>query len=601
MIVMKIRILLSLGLLATLAVGCEDLKFGDDFLEKPNSDEVPIDTVFASKKYADQAMNQFYKSLGDFLPTLNGCHPGGRILDTYTDLGYTTYAPWASGALSAASSTGSFPFQLAHKEVIGDPTYGIRKSYVYIENVDRVPDMSDDEKRIRKAEAKVVIGYHYVQMIRFYGGMPWIERAYTADDMFQFPRMTLEETVDKTVALLDEAAADLPWNTSADEYGHMTAAAAKALKFRLLLFVASPLFNNTEAYYDGQASAERLTWYGDYQESRWTAALEAGREFLRMNKSNSDYYRIETTDADPRTNYINGYFTKGNQEVIMPSFRWGVYGTGGTKPFRMYQSGYGAPRGNYADMFQWKEDGSDFDWDNPEHRANPFFDAKGKPTRDIRLYENLVVNGDKWEGRKAEVFIGGREGFGTGSSVGQKCQYGYGFRKFIRDANNNKEGTKNNECYNKPYSCPLIRMPEIYLGVAEVLNQLGQAGTADEFGMTAYDYLNLVHTRAGLPPVTDSEVSQGDALLDYLLDERAREFGQEDMRYFDMIRHKKGAEWAARPMETLETTKVGKNFEYKVSVREDIKYYWNEYWYLLPFPVTEINMKYGLIQNPGWE
>lgn len=34
MIVMKIRILLSLGLLATLAVGCEDLKFGDDFLEK---------------------------------------------------------------------------------------------------------------------------------------------------------------------------------------------------------------------------------------------------------------------------------------------------------------------------------------------------------------------------------------------------------------------------------------------------------------------------------------------------------------------------------------------------------------------------------------
>ena len=81
---MKIRILLSLGLLASLAIGCEDLKFGDNFLEKPNSDEVPIDTVFASKKYADQAMNQFYKSLGDFLPTLNGCHPNGIILDAYT-------------------------------------------------------------------------------------------------------------------------------------------------------------------------------------------------------------------------------------------------------------------------------------------------------------------------------------------------------------------------------------------------------------------------------------------------------------------------------------------------------------------------------------
>lgn len=62
--------------------------------------------------------------------------------------------------------------------------------------------MTDDEKRIRKAEAKVVIAFHYTQMIRFYGGMPWIDHAYAADEIFQFPRLTLEETVNKTVALL---------------------------------------------------------------------------------------------------------------------------------------------------------------------------------------------------------------------------------------------------------------------------------------------------------------------------------------------------------------------------------------------------------------
>lgn len=39
------------GLLASLFIGCEDLKFGDNFLEKPNSDDVSIDTVFSSKKY----------------------------------------------------------------------------------------------------------------------------------------------------------------------------------------------------------------------------------------------------------------------------------------------------------------------------------------------------------------------------------------------------------------------------------------------------------------------------------------------------------------------------------------------------------------------
>ena len=318
--------------------------------------------------------------------------------------------------------------------------------------------------------------------------------------------------------------------------------------------------------------------------------MEAGREFLRLNKKNSDYYRIENT-GNPREDYVNGYFTKGNQEVVMSSFRWGTY-DGVDKPFRMYESGYGIPRGNYADMFQWKEDGSKFDWNNQTHRAHPFFDEKGQPTRDVRLYENLLVNGDKWQNRTAEVYKGGREGFGSGSSVNKKTQFGYGFRKFIRD--------KKNEMKGKPYSCPLIRMPEIYLSIAEAMNQLGKANVPDEFGKTAYDYLNLVCQRAGLPSVTSAKVPQGDALLNYLLDERAREFGQEDIRYFDMIRHKKGAEWATRPMEMLETTKVGSGFEYTVSTRDDIKYYWNEYWYLLPFPVTEINKKYGLIQNPGW-
>ena len=42
---MKNKSLIILGgLLASLFIGCEDLKFGDNFLEKPNSDDVSIDT-----------------------------------------------------------------------------------------------------------------------------------------------------------------------------------------------------------------------------------------------------------------------------------------------------------------------------------------------------------------------------------------------------------------------------------------------------------------------------------------------------------------------------------------------------------------------------
>lgn len=585
-----IKKIISLGLLAGLAIGCEDLKFGTNFLEKPMSDEVSIDTVFSQKRYADQAMNQFYKSLPDYTPSMNGYHYEAFILDVYSDLGYTTRLSWNHGSITSASGGTSFPYQLTNKEVMGDPTYGIRKAYIYLENVDKVPDMSEEEKKVRKAEAKVVIGYHYMDMIRYYGAVPWIDHAYSAEEVFKFPRLTLEETVAKTVDLLDEAAKDLPWFTTDAEYGHMTAAAAKAIKFRLLMFVASPLFNNEVPYYEGQAATEHMSWYGDYQESRWKAALEAGKEFLRLNKENGDYYRVENT-GNPREDYINGYFTKGNREVVMASFRWGVYAKG-NKGFRMFDQGYGMPRGNYADMFLW-HDGSKFDWNNPEHKAHPFFDAAGNPTRDIRLYETLVVNGDKYKGRKADVYRGGREGFGAGAKEGMKFQFGYGFRKFIRD--------KANEMDKKPYSCPLIRMPEIYLYMAEVMNQLGQASVKDEFGMDAYDYLNLVHERAGLPPVIVAEVPSGEPLLEYLLDERAREFGQEDIRYHDMRRYRKGAEWATRPLEELVTTKEDDDkFNYQVNVREE-KYLWYDHWYLIPFPVSEINKKYGLIQNPGWE
>jgi hypothetical protein len=370
----------------------------------------------------------------------------------------------------------------------------------------------------------------------------------------------------------------------------MTAAAAKALKFRLLIFAASPLFNADKPYCEGEAATQFLTWYGDYQEDRWKRALDAGLEFLTLNSNDGDYYKIQNT-GKPREDYVNGYFEKGNREVILPTFRWGIYDKK-HKAFKQYDLGKGNPRGSYADMFQWK-DGTPFDWNNEEHSANPFFDEKGHPTRDIRLYENLIVNGDIWQKKKpAEVYEGGQQGWGTGSKVGQSTRYGYGFRKFLRN--------RDDEINSKPYSCPWIRIPEIYLNMAEAMNHLGIATQKDKFNRDAYDYLNMVHQRAGLPAVKKENVPEGESLLNYLLDERAREFGQEEVRYYDMIRYKKGYEWATRPLEELKTTKEGKKFKYEVVIDEDNSYLWEDHWYLLPFPVNEINKKYGLVQNPGW-
>lgn len=63
---------------------CEDLKFGESFLEKPVSNELNIDSVFNKKIYAEQALAEAYHSLPDFLPAQGRL--GYGVLEMLTDL-----------------------------------------------------------------------------------------------------------------------------------------------------------------------------------------------------------------------------------------------------------------------------------------------------------------------------------------------------------------------------------------------------------------------------------------------------------------------------------------------------------------------------------
>ena len=68
---MKRRNILHTGIAAMLLLSvsaCEDFKFGNDFLDKPITTDVTIDTVFSRKVYAEQALAEIYRSLPDFLP-----------------------------------------------------------------------------------------------------------------------------------------------------------------------------------------------------------------------------------------------------------------------------------------------------------------------------------------------------------------------------------------------------------------------------------------------------------------------------------------------------------------------------------------------------
>lgn len=591
---------------------CDDFKFGNAFLEKPLSNDMNIDSVYSRKVYAEQALAQVYHTLPDFMPHNNRLAWG--VLESITDLadsyksGGTSYH---KGDLSASSSKESV-YSMSYNEEHGEfsATYGIRAAYTFLENVDRVPDMTEEEKNIRKGEAMMIIAYHYVDIFRNLGGMPWIDHYYKPEDDFHMTRMTIEESVEKISQLIDEAALLLPWTVASVDDGRMTRASARALKSRLLQFAASPLYNDDKPYKEGEAADLHYVWWGNKDQSRWQDALDAGLLFMEENASFGGKYKLVDT-GNPRADFCSGYFDRYNGEVLISSHRW-ITCFPYTQAVYETTYGNGGPLLNYADMFQMK-DGSEFSWDNPEHRAYPFFDENGNEVRDPRLYETLIVNGDKFWGRQAELYQGGREqpirlGSGQDWRWMDKGLPGVAQRKLIQDTENDYSG--------KFYQCPLMRLPEIYLNIAEAMNELGKALEVDKFGNTAYDYVNMVRGRVDMPGLTPDKVKPGVELREAILKERALEFGYEEVRYYDITRwkHKDYLDIDLRIMDILPDGPIDPNvpvnkrkFIYKIynkGLQVVNKRIWVEQWdnryYLCPIPLEEINKKYGLVQNPGW-
>jgi hypothetical protein len=79
----------------------------------------------------------------------------------------------------------------------------------------------------------------------------------------------------------------------------------------------------------------------------------------------------------------------------------------------------------------------------------------------------------------------------------------------------------------------VIRLPEMYLIAAEAELKLGNT-------QKAADYINVIRKRAALPGRTaEMEIAASGVTLDFILDEYAREFAGEQMRWFVLKREEK--------------------------------------------------------------
>lgn len=633
------------------ASSCSDLKFGNDFLEKAPGADMTLEQIFSSKLYAERELIGAYASLrtcltvhsnnGNYEFQNGGNKIGWDNLDTMTDLMQShctwggvikTYYAGTYNAEAENEGSGKFGF-LPDQE--GAWT-GIRRAWIFINNVDRVPDMTDEEKKVRKGEARMIIALQMHEMLRHFGGVPILEDYATPENEMtaDYSRKTVRQCVDFIVNMCEQAAKELPWTVADADNGRMTAAGALALKARVLQLAARPLFNASTPYLQAQeptaankASVKEdpglMTWLGSYTQENWQAVADACEDFFKKNTENGDAYRMvmpQTNDAEGyRQAFSTCYADRESPEIIIHTGR--AIPTYSNTYHRFYfgltdegQAGRGYGGGcvtlNFVDMFT-AADGTPSDYRKwlSDHGHDGTVYNNPFTGKDPRLYETVLIAGDRYRTRCAETWIDGLE---HGSSANPKCATGFIIRKFLWDYND--------EFLNKATNSAYIRLPELYLMYAEALNELGRS-------QEALSWLNKTRTRVGLPEMTlpnAAKLHSGQALPDYpecslkgdkylreeILDERAREFCFEEVRWFDIAFWKR-EDLMRKILYGIQITRKSGSFEegnlvltYSDPSKMDQGRIWQDKfspkWFLSAFPSDEINKGYGLVQNPGW-
>ena len=679
---LNIKYIIGVAAVATLGmVSCTDeIKFGNAFLEKAPGGTVTADEVFSNPEYTRNFLASIYSTQYYNLPT-NSTNAAPQCQNYWKGMpdalgddfhlffnNTTVFSKYYAGALSSAiddkKNGNIYPYT---NEFIWE---NVRHSWMLIERINEVPDMSDAEKARIADEARCLLAYTYFIAFRWYGGLPIIRQSFIgSESSYDLPRRSVESTVNFMLELLDTAIANkaLPWAyTGAEaqsETGHWTLAGAMALKCKVLAFAASPLFNDLQPYYQGKYTleneADTCAWYGGSKPELWTKLKGACDDFFTQMRSQGHYQLIKpagNTQEDYRYAYRSGYILENSTEILHSvrrsknasgnDYGWFNLGFGSAVDGSKTNGRYAyCPTQEYVEMFPWA-DGTPFDWEKAEKEGrldNMFIQGdtvKGKQqlqniryTRDPRLYETAVVNGARqavnWgdgraSGNNWETWVGGTNAKQDPKTNSGIYATGYRMLKYLVGSVMNRKFPQWNA----------IMLSDIYLTYAEAIVQTRGSFTE------AIDYVDAVRARVGLKGLVECNpdkdlTSNKENLLAEIMRERACELAFQNERYFDLIRYKR-ADLLERPLHGLRIYRLVKNgndwvrseeqwynkslnkgleeddpnfyepshFDFERFQITDTRIWWKDgfdpKWYLQPFPITEVNKNYGLVQNAGW-
>jgi hypothetical protein len=670
--------ILAIGLTTSIFTSCVDeFNVGNASLEKAPGVDINIDTVFSKAEYTRNFLWSAYGQL--YCTYTSGNMMNGAPIDVLSD-SYHCYVGWGGpkqsyypgGLTEDAQDTedGNFQGKFSYSTKGGlDSDAGgrvsiyetVRKCWQIIENIDRVPDSEwryPTEKNDLRGEAYTIMASRYFDAFRNFGGLCLVDKAYAVGENFTKGRSTAWQTVEFIDSLIQCAINEpgyrwnIPDNDIGQWSGRLTKASARALRAKVWMFAASPLFNNDEPYLRYTKTptgleTEEHVWFGKKDPALWNRCLQYCNDFFNENAANGNYYQLiqpaTQDEAGYRTAYRRAYRYRNNETrhekifdvhptqlmsdrvqdgtVVQNGWGWGWAGFA----LDCYRQGGAVPTNELMECFGM-QDGRNF----------PYMDIYGpgkNPTgidifanRDPRLYETILVPrqslpaGFDYAGYKyVDTWVNGAYENDAGNfKANNDDDVASGYRKFkwLLDYTNDR---MNDEYIGVSY----IRLAEMYLIRAEA-----KAETGDLQG--ALDDLHVVRSRVGLGRLetmnpTLNLTSNKENLINEILRERNCEIGAEcGDRLYDMVRRMR-QDLFTKPLHEIRVYRLDNNgnrltegdqrwdpstpwpkFEYeKPQIVNGARRWWDEgywtnKWYLDPVSRIEIQKGYGLTQNPGW-
>ncbi|TFF38177.1 RagB/SusD family nutrient uptake outer membrane protein [Mucilaginibacter psychrotolerans] len=543
-------------------------------------DKVGIDKIFDSKDSA--GVNAQHYLYGIYSVMKNGHNRvGGDYLDAASDDAISS----ASGPSNVATilSTASYnSYTVPTDENLWGTYYaGIRQANEFVNNIDVVPVLAQyngkSQKFVWKAEARFLRAYFYFELIKRYGGVPLMgDKVLTITDDVSLPRNSFDGCVKYIVSECDAIQGSLyaypltnPASPEADSH-RATKGAAMALKAKVLLYAASPLFNGGNI--DG---SNPLTGYASADAGRWAAAAAACKDVMDLGKYAllDNYKDVFITQYNPEILFFRQVGNNNSIETANgPIGFTGATGKGQTSPTQQLVDAF--PMNNGLPI---TDAASGYDVNNPY--AN----------RDPRLTYNVIYNGAQWLNTSIQTYEGGQS---KPNGVLQQTKTGYYMRKFM----GNFETTGTYSSHSADWI--ILRYADMVLGYAEAQNEA--AGATPE----VYNALISIRKRAGLAAGTGSlyGLKAGmtkEEMRATIQNERRIEFAFEESRYWDIRRWKIAENLMNQPRTGISITKVGTSLNYN-QVNVLATRFVSPKMYLYPIPYDEVQKNPNMKQNPGW-